>query len=384
MNAALPVAGSGLALIVAAHGAWWSLLSLAALRRPRPSPPPAQTWRFAVIVPAHNEEAGITDCLASLKDAPFAPRPEIIVVADNCTDATADVARAHGVTVLERTSQTERGKSFALDFALRTLAARPTPPDAVLFVDADTRVSGTFYSAIASAFERGAQAVQVHYAAEPDDAPLARLRALALLLVHWARPLGAARLGLGTGLKGNGMAMRWHLVNRGVGGAGLAEDAAMTLALAARGVPVRFVPGATVWGRMASSYADAETQDRRWEGGRLSLIPRALVTALVALGRGRIACAAAALEVAALPLSALAAAAIVSGGLALAGFGSAWLAVVAAGSLVAYVTIGLLAARPSPRDLLALRSAPRFFLYKLRVFAGLLTRRQSAWERTAR
>ena len=86
----------------------------------------------------------------------------------------------------------------------------------------------------------------------------------------------AGCLGLGTSLKGNGMAMPWDVVRGGLGGAGLAEDAATSLWLARRGIAVRFEPSATVWGQMAASYEDAAVQDRRWEGGRFALMRDAL------------------------------------------------------------------------------------------------------------
>lgn len=380
-----PLAGAAASLpaaIVLAHGAWWTALSFVALRRPRPLPASLTPYRFAVIVPAHNEAAGIAACVASLRAAPFAPAPGIVVVADNCDDDTAARARAAGATVLERTSP-DRGKSYALDFAIDHLRAHATPPDAVVVVDADTLVDANLFAAIASSLDRGAEAVQVHYAA--DDAPgtLPALRRLALALAHWSRPLGASRLGLGGGLKGNGMAFRWHVVRDGMAGAGLTEDAAATLDLARRGVAVRFAPATTVRGQMARTYAAAATQDRRWEGGRLALIPRALAAAIHALRHGHIAAAAGALEVATLPLSLLGVLTVVSFAAVPAG-ASLPLAVAALVSLVTYVAAGLAAARVRRSDLLALRAAPRFVAHKLGVFAGLLRRRQSTWDRTTR
>lgn len=371
------------AVVVLVHGAWWTLLSLAALRRPAAPPPAPTPYRFAVIVPAHNEAAGIAACVASLRAAPFAPRPHIVIVADNCDDDTAGIARAAGATVIERSSPA-RGKSYALGAAISHLRTRPAPPDAVAIVDADTTVDADFFRAIAGALDAGADAAQVHYAAADDPGALPALRRLALALVHWSRPLGASRLRLGTGLKGNGMALRWRVVRDGMPGAGLTEDAAATLDLARRGIAVRFVSGATVRGQMARSYATATTQDRRWEGGRLALMPRSLAAGVDALRRGHIAAAAGAFEVATLPLSLLAVLSLA--GLAavpLAG-ASLPLALGAVASLAGYVAVGLAAARVPARDLLALRHAPRFFVYKLGVFAGLLRRRQATWDRTTR
>ncbi len=266
-----------LAVVVLAHGAWWRLLAAIAMRQPRGEARTERPWRFAVIVPAHNEEAMLGRCLDSLEAAPFAVRPEVIVVADNCTDGTAFVARRKGATVLVRDDPERRGKGYALDFALAHLAERELTPQAVLFVDADTTVSPEFFEAIAMRIEAGASAVQVYYAPDTGSGEgLARLRRLQFALLHWARPLGATRLRLGVGLKGNGMAMTWDVAREGIGAEGLAEDAAMTLALARRGIAVAFEPRATVTGHVAARYDAARTQDERWERGRFGLVLPAL------------------------------------------------------------------------------------------------------------
>lgn len=384
MSAALGSVGIALSLLVLLHTLPWIALSVIALRRPR-GELAAVPMRLTVIVPAHNEEAGIARTVTSLQAAPFVPRPEVVVVADNCTDDTAAIARGAGATVLERWDPSHRGKAYALDFAVAALRERPEPPDAVVVVDADTTVSANFYAALSSGLAGGAYAVQVYYEPAPSTAPVARLRRVALALVHWSRPLGMARLGLGTGIKGNGFALAWGAARDGFGGHGLTEDAALTLALARRGIAVRFEPRARVQGEMAPTYAAAATQDGRWEGGRMALMPGALAVAAKAPSRRRFGVMAAALDVAALPLSLLAAATLVALGLAARGFGPLPLAALTAVSVAGYVIIGGVAARISPGDFAALAQAPRFFVHKLGVFGRLALRRgPQSWERTSR
>ena len=376
-------------LYVLAWGAWWALLSVVALRRPRvDAREPAGAWRFAVIVPAHNEERLLPTCLGSLTEAGslLASQPEVVVVADNCTDGTAAVAERWRATVLRRDDPVRRGKGYALEYAMAELSKRAEPPDAVVFVDADSFVSRGFLRALAVRFEAGARAVQVYYEAAPDGSTLAALRRLAFMLVHWARPLGAARLGGGVGIKGNGMALRWDIGREGLGSHGLAEDAAMTLALARRGVAVAFEPGASVAGYMAPDYAAARTQDERWEQGRLALGPQALRTAAHALRTGRLDCAFAAFEVAAPPLSMLGA--VASANVAadlLGGRRPRRLHIVAGWLLAAYVALGLIAARASLADVAALRLAPRFLVHKAGVLGRVVSgRAEPEWRRTAR
>lgn len=377
-----------LAALVLAHGAWWTFLSCVAVARPSAGRQilPERRPTIVVVVPAHNEAAHIEGCVASLKSsaADYGPA-SVLVVADNCSDDTARLAEDAGARVLERHDPARLGKHYALEYAIADLGCG-TPPGIVAFVDADSTVSTNFVDAIAAALTGNADAVQVHYATRSGtETSLARIRRVAFLLAHWSRPLGASRIGLGTGIKGNGMAVTWTIAAGGLGGEGITEDAAMTLSLAEHGIAVRFVPAATVWGEMPERYADARTQDTRWEGGRFALAPRALRVALGELVRCRIATAAAAVEIASLPLSLLVAGSVVAAVAAPVTGGSLILATGAGASLFTYVAVGALAARVSWRDLVALLAVPRFLLYKAGVYARIAVHgRPSTWERTGR
>lgn len=374
---------------VAAWLAWWAVLSAIALAPRRGGPRRAvRPFRWAVIVPAHNEATSIAACVASLRRAgSLLPEPPmIVVVADNCSDATGAIAKRAGAWVLTRTNTEQIGKGFALEYAVQHLRDFDPQPQAFAFVDADTEVDERFLVALQHTLERGEHAAQAYYGVAGRSDDLTALRRLAFKILHWSRPLGARRLGLGMGIKGNGMALRRTAAVAGLGSGGLAEDAAMTLALARRGIRVAFAPDARVYGQMAGTYNDASVQDDRWERGRFGLYSEAVRSSLAALRQGRVSAAAGALDVLAPPLSLTI--------VVLAMLGATFVvvpgpgALVAAGGLVAaglYLVFGLAAARVSPRELLALRMAPRFVLYKV----GVLVRaawpwRQSTWERTAR
>src|SRR5438270_1023185 len=90
--------------------------------------------RGVVLVPAHDEEGGIVATIHSILPQ-LGPDDRLVVVADNCTDGTAQVARSAGATVLERHDTSRRGKGYALDFGVRAL--EPDPPAVVVIVDAD-------------------------------------------------------------------------------------------------------------------------------------------------------------------------------------------------------------------------------------------------------
>ena len=97
---------------------------------------------ITVIIPAHNEEAGIAPTLISLRAQTLIP-DRVIVVADNCTDATEDIARAHGAEVVRTEGNTGK-KAGALNFVLARLLPHAGPEDMILVQDADSQLSRDF------------------------------------------------------------------------------------------------------------------------------------------------------------------------------------------------------------------------------------------------
>jgi cellulose synthase/poly-beta-1,6-N-acetylglucosamine synthase-like glycosyltransferase len=277
-------------LLLAALAGYLVFLTLAAVAgrlaggRPRPAGPGRR--RFAILIPAHNEELLIGRLLHSLAALDYPARlADVCVVADNCHDRTAELARAGGALVYERHDDAARSKGHALRWLLERLAAEGRRYDAVVVVDADSVVSSNFLRQMDARLEAGSQVVQAYYTVLNDgDSPVAALRYAALAAVHYLRPLGRLTLGLSCGLKGNGMcfatpvleryAWRWFT---------LAEDVEFHLALVAAGVRVDFAPGARVMADMPVTLAQAAGQNARWEGGRLQLL-RQRVPALLAGG----------------------------------------------------------------------------------------------------
>ena len=256
------------------------LLLAAVLPRRRANTAKAAPLALAVIVPAHDEALVLAATLDSLTAQDF-PKEcvEIVVVADNCTDSTAAIACAHGVTVLERLSAEERGKGYALNFALAYLHALPQTPDGVVVVDADTFAAPDFLTRIGQGLDRsrdrrGFGAVQGRYGVlNSGDGWRAALMEGAFDLVNHVKPLGRERLGLSAGLKGNGMAFTWPLASAlPWPGGSLTEDLDYGLDLARRfGVRVAYVPDARVRAQMPATAAQAASQRDRWERGRAGL-----------------------------------------------------------------------------------------------------------------
>src|SRR5262249_11776939 len=148
---------SGAYLAVLTGAAWWADRN----RLTRRPPVVAPVTRFAVLIPAHDEERLIGRTLDALAAADYpTERLAVHVVADNCTDRTAAIGRQHGVEVHERVAPDDGGKGPALRWLLQRLRDRGDGFDAVVIVDADTTVSPGFFRAMDTELGAGAEAVQ--------------------------------------------------------------------------------------------------------------------------------------------------------------------------------------------------------------------------------
>jgi hypothetical protein len=305
-------------------GTWAYLLALLAAARPHRAPARALGGepRVAVLVPAHDEGAGVRATVASLLalDWPSAAL-DVVVVADNCSDDTAAHAAAAGARVLERRDPQRPGKGRALAWALERLGADDPRPDAVVFVDADCTATPNLLRAFAARWRDGARAVQSRYlVANAEESPLTAARAAAFALAADVRSLGKDRLGLSCGLLGTGMGFTWELLREHPWDAyGLAEDVEHHLALVLAGERVRFADEAAVLSDMPTTAQGAAGQQSRWEAGKAALVrrwtPRLVAAGLRERDPVRVH---AGLELLVPPQSLLAGATVATGGAALA------------------------------------------------------------------
>lgn len=244
---------------------------------------PIGTSDAVVVVPAHNEEAVLAKTLESLKAAAGGDS-RILVVADNCTDATAQIARDAGVGILERTDPARRGKGFALDFARAHL--RASPPDAVLIVDADCSIDRQSLLRLMEACVatgRPCQATNLQWPS-PEASPAVQLSTFAFFIKNVIRQRALKRLAGRVHLLGTGMAFPWAIFDRAdLATSAIVEDLKLGQELANSGHAPLFIEGAAVWSR-AESGANTISQRRRWEGGFLQnarrVGPRMLARAL--------------------------------------------------------------------------------------------------------
>lgn len=261
-----------------------ALLGAAVTDAPVPAPNAPPATRFIVLVPAHDEADGVADAIAAMLSQRYpAQLRRVVVVADNCTDDTANVARAAGADVLERTDLERRGKGYALAWAIPKVLA---DADAVLFLDADCDAAPDLLIRLDARLRAGARIVQADYrVANPSASRQTALRYAGFALENTIRAAGRSRLGCSSGLLGTGMAFGADVLARHPWDAfSFAEDREYHLRLVAAGERVVFAPETCVRSAMPAGAGAARMQEQRWESGRGAQLRRqapALVGAAV-------------------------------------------------------------------------------------------------------
>ncbi len=345
---------------------------------------------LVVLVPAHDEERGIAVTLAAIRGQ-LAPGDRVLVVADNCADDTAAVARAAGAEVVERRSDL-RGKGYALGFGIDHL--RADPPDAVVIVDADCLLGPDALERMAQELARSGRPVQALYLMlAPADAGVGRrLAQFAWRVRNGMRPGGWNRLGMPCQLMGTGMAFSWDMLEDAqLANASIVEDMKLGIELATEGAAPLFCDAALVTSEFPDSSAATQTQRTRWEHGHLEMILREVPPMLrAAIARRDLRLAGLALDLAVPPLALLTGLLVVDALVAAAGaaLGGSGVALGLAVTLVAaFGGAVLLAWAVGGRDLVRLAellAVPWYVLAKLPVYARFLFKRQKAWVRTDR
>ena len=391
-------------LLVALAGAFEAMLALYLLtlalaavtfrptRARRPDPE-----RLAVVVPAHDEAELIGRCVRSLLRQSYPCGSfRVIVVADNCTDGTADEAMAAGAEVMIRDEPGMRGKGHALRWAMDRILAAATPPDALVVVDADSVVHPDFLWELEAERACGAEVVQADYrVSDEDPSPQSELVGLAFLLFHRVRFSGRKALGLPANLVGNGMLFSRRILERHPWSAFTgAEDLEFSIHLRLAGVRPVFAPLARIYGPVSGQKGAADSQRLRWEGGRFLMV-RSWLARLVAEAwrRHDWSLLDAALDLAVPPLGLLLVSILC--GLALAtalaaagliAFSALLIWVFAAAALVGFVAVGLRAAgAPASSYLALLRLGPAYLLRKVPVYLKVLRGHgMGTWVRTRR
>lgn len=360
----------------------------------------AERPRLAVLVPAHNEESLIERAVESLT-VQMNSADRVVVIADNCDDNTAQLARGAGAIVRERRDDHKRGKGYALDFGLNYLES--DPPELIVMMDADCVAEAGCIDALARAVQSTGRPVQGLYRMDPPkqstdtDTKATPQGSDGLGLFAWRvrvelRLRGARALGTPSTLMGSGMAFPWQLIRSiDLANGDLVEDLRSAVDLVETGVYPLFTPHAVVFSEQPAQESARESQRERWIQGHLATlfgrIPRLFLTAIKRRDLNQLAMC---LEVMVLPIGLLGLC-LAAGMLLALLFGwltAHWLAFwVFFAGLVATVGAVLLAWFFAGRDLVSARALAEFVLRTLKripLYAGVLLKRQANWVRTER
>ncbi len=250
------------------------------------APPPT-----AILIPAHNEAAGI-----GLTLAPFSQRPSwlrVCVVADNCDDNTADIATQAGAEVVVRHDLVNRGKGHALHAGVLALSANP--PEVVVVLDADCQTQLGDMALLSAECYRANRPLQAAYLMRaPKGAGLGlRVAEFAWRIKTWVRPLGWRQMEQGGSLLGSGMAFPWPALQALPLASGhITEDLSLSFRLAEAHATPLFYPLATVESEFPTAETAQQAQRTRWEHGHLGIlgteVPRALGAGLFQGQRARL------------------------------------------------------------------------------------------------
>lgn len=345
---------------------------------------------ITVLIPAHNENKVIGKTLKVLVPQ-LTEQDQLVVVADNCTDNTAELARQFGVTVIERNDQISQGKGYALAYGLNCIEQ---PSEVLVIIDADCLVQPDFLSKIAREVMRTMRPVQAVYVMEQTSSsnPKNLVSALAFKIKNLVRPKGLARLGLPCLLTGSGMAFPWSVIRHAPLASGnIVEDMQLGLDLAIAGHSPQFFSQVQVTGVLPQQETAAKSQKIRWIHGHLQTlqtqVPRLIKAAIT---QRRFELMAIALELCVPPLSLLVITSLITllGGLLIGICQHEW--AITSLSLIEGVLIfvAVIAAwakfARNDISLKNLLSVPFYLFWKIPIYLAFLLKRQQAWVRTER
>lgn len=238
---------------------------------PRRQGAAAPPRRIAIIIPAHNESLLIADTVGdALRQEYPAASMTVLVIADNCTDDTADKARAAGARVLAR--QGNPGKGQGLFDALALLMKEDW--EAFLIMDADSHLHHRALATINEALAAGSRAIQIRYGVlNPTDSIQTRAMELSTASFNALRPRGKNALGLSAGINGNGFCLTRDTVEKVPYLAhSIVEDIEYHMLLLKAGIRVDFLDEVWVKAQMPVGGRGSRVQRVRWERGRVITI----------------------------------------------------------------------------------------------------------------
>lgn len=348
--------------------------------------------RVAVLVPAHNEATGIEKVLLNLLPQ-ILEQDKLIVIADNCTDNTAEIARNCGAIVIERNDSQLRGKGYALDYGLKYMESEP--PEAVVMIDADCLVEENLIDKIARLAIASGKPIQALYLLEQpaSEKITSSVSTLAFTVKNLVRPMGLKKLGFPALLTGTGMAFSWSVIQEvSLASDNIVEDMQLSLDLAIAGHSTIFYPDVKLVGVLPEQESATKSQRTRWEHGHLKTlltqVPRLIKAAV---SQKRLDLLALSLDLSVPPLSLLVIFWFTATAFGILNIllGSSWLlttTIFAVEGLAIFGLIFLVSTKFGSKDILVklLIAMPMYILWKIPIYMAFLLKPQNKWIRTER
>lgn len=229
--------------------------------------------KFNIIIPAHNEEIFLPRLLESLREQEYPSKLfDILVVADNCSDATAEVAVSYGARTLERIDENRIGKGYAIRFALDNMDINLY--DAMLIIDADSIVHRETLKILNQYIQNGNKIIQCYNGVvNPDDSWFTRLMDVSRTVGNEIFESSKEKLGVSSHLMGNGMCFRKDAVlEYGWDSFSVGEDWEYYAKIVKAGERVAFAKNARVFHQESATFKQATPQRMRWSSGRFEII----------------------------------------------------------------------------------------------------------------
>ena len=233
--------------------------------------------KFMAIIPAHNEERVVANLIESLKNQTYDKNLyDIYVIADNCTDNTANVARRAGAIVLERFDPANKTKGYALQWFLKQKIEENADYDAFFVFDADNIVDKDFIVNMNKKLCQGEDVVQGYRDIKnPTDNWITAGYALFYWTMHRLYHLARYNVGLSTLLNGTGFMVRFDVVKpNGWETETLTEDIEFSLKRIINGKKLGWATDAIVYDEQPTSFKQSWSQRSRWTVGHMQCMKR--------------------------------------------------------------------------------------------------------------
>lgn len=264
------------------------------VKRPRPAAP-ASLHRYAVLIAARNEEGVIGNLIESIRGQDYpAELVSVFVVADNCTDHTAEAAREAGAAVFERFDTAQVGKGYALDFLLRRIAfERGDVYDGYFVFDADNLLSPGYISAMNRQFDGGSRIV-TSFRNSKNFGDNWISAGYALWFLREAEFLNHARVltGHSAAVSGTGFLFSREVLRENGGWPFhlLTEDIEFTVDAVTRGETIGYAPDAVLFDEQPVTFRQSWRQRERWAKGYLQVFAKYGGDLLRGVARGSFSC----------------------------------------------------------------------------------------------